>query len=291
MGILLGKKFKENVEFFSQDNSDRILRSTLKINDSTFYISNIYASNNGKERKSFFNAINDTLFKYTDDSDNNYSLILGDFNCAIQKNLDRNPPQQLYDISVREFQSMLHRNDLFDVWRKLNSETKRYTFKRGKSKSRIDYILCSNAVGSKVFGTRINHFPFSDHDIIITKLKTEDINRGPGMWIMNLETIKSEQFRHAFKIWWDNWKIEKNKYNDIREWWDLAKNKIKLLTMEISRNLKCKQNKKEIDRLERKLGKLKLIANETDEINAQIKQSEGLIKNYYNKKKNRSNEN
>jgi hypothetical protein len=145
VGILLGKKFKENVEFFSQDNSGRILRSTLKINDSTFYISNIYAPNNGKERKLFFNAINDTLFKYTDDSDKNCSLILGDFNCAIPKNLDRNPPQQLDDISVREFQSMLHRNDLFDVWRKLNPETKIYTFKRGKSKSRIDYILCSNA--------------------------------------------------------------------------------------------------------------------------------------------------
>jgi D-Tyr-tRNAtyr deacylase len=53
---------------------------------------------------------------------------------------------------------------------------------------------------------------------------------------------------------------------------------------EISRSLNCKQNKKEIDRLERKLDKLKLIANETDEINAQIKQLEGLIKNYYNKK-------
>jgi exonuclease III len=72
VGILLGKKFKENVEFFSQDNSGRILRSTLKINDSTFYISNIYAPNNGKERKSCFNAINDTLFKYTDDSDKIY---------------------------------------------------------------------------------------------------------------------------------------------------------------------------------------------------------------------------
>jgi exonuclease III len=44
--------------------------------------------------------------------------------------------------------------------------------KRGKSISRIDYILGSNAVSSKVFGTRINHYPFSDHDIIITKLKT-----------------------------------------------------------------------------------------------------------------------
>jgi D-Tyr-tRNAtyr deacylase len=48
--------------------------------------------------------------------------------------------------------------------------------------------------------------------------------------------------------------------------------------MEISRNLNCKQNKKEIDRLERKLDKLKLIANETHEINAQINQLEGLIK-------------
>jgi hypothetical protein len=27
-----------------------------------------------------------------DDSDKKYSLMLGDFNCAIQKNLDRNPP-------------------------------------------------------------------------------------------------------------------------------------------------------------------------------------------------------
>ena len=83
----------------------------------------MYAPNNGRERKSFFNAINDPLFEYTDDYDKNYSLILGDFNCAIQKNLDRNHPQQLADISVREFQSMLHRNDLFDMWRELNPET------------------------------------------------------------------------------------------------------------------------------------------------------------------------
>ena len=61
VGILLSKKLKENVEFFYQDNSGRILRCTLKINDSTFYISNTYAPNNGRERKSFFNAINDPL--------------------------------------------------------------------------------------------------------------------------------------------------------------------------------------------------------------------------------------
>jgi hypothetical protein len=104
--------------------------------------------------------------------------------------------------------------------------------------------------------------------------------------LLSTPTKSNPLKQHAFKIWWDNWKIEKNKYSDIREWCDLTKNKIKLLTMEISRSLNCKQSKKEIDRLERKLDKLKLImANEMDEISAQIKQLEGLIKNYYNKKK------
>ena len=118
-----------------------------------------------------------------------------------------------------------------------------------------------------------------DFYVVIPLLSTPTKNNP-----LNLETIKSEQFRHAFKIWWDNWKIEKNKYSDIREWWDLTKNKIKLLTMEINRSLNCKQNKKEIDRLERKLDKLKLIVNEMDEISAQIKQLEGLIKNIIIKK-------
>jgi hypothetical protein len=48
-----------------------------------------------KKENRFFNAISDTLFKYTDDSDKNYSLILGDFNCAIKKKLRSQSPQQL----------------------------------------------------------------------------------------------------------------------------------------------------------------------------------------------------
>ena len=81
--LLSKKKRKKNVEFSSYHNSGRILRSTLKTNDSTFHISNIYAPNNGRERNQFFNAINYPLFENTDDSNKNYSLITGDFNCTI----------------------------------------------------------------------------------------------------------------------------------------------------------------------------------------------------------------
>jgi hypothetical protein len=89
VGILLSKKLKENVEFFSRDNSGRILRSTLKINDSTFYISKYM-------RRIMVEKENRFLMQLTIHCSNirtipiKTSLILADFNCAIKKNLDRN---------------------------------------------------------------------------------------------------------------------------------------------------------------------------------------------------------
>jgi exonuclease III len=75
------------------------------------------------------------------------------------------------------------RYDLYDAWRKINPNKKQYSFQRGNSKSRIDFIcidfiLCSNDLCSKVFDTNIKHFPFSDHDLV----KLDDIESGPGIW-------------------------------------------------------------------------------------------------------------
>jgi hypothetical protein len=49
----------------------------------------------------------------------------------------------------------------------------------------LSFILCSNGLCSKVFDIYIKHFPFSDHDLVSTKLKLDDIERGPGIWAMN----------------------------------------------------------------------------------------------------------
>ena len=58
------------------------------------------------------------------------------------------------------------------------------------------YGLCS-----KVFDTNIKHFPFSDHNLVSTKLKLDDIERGPGISAMNFNTITSELFTKAFNTW------------------------------------------------------------------------------------------
>ena len=59
------------------------------------------------------------------------------------------------------------------------------------------------------------------------KLNVCDITRGSGTWIMNLHTIKSDYLRQVFTNWWVYWKLEKKSFSNLREWWDIAKIKIK----------------------------------------------------------------
>ena len=68
----------------------------------------------------------------------------------------------------------------------------------------------------KVYNVGIEHCPFNDHDLVSFKLKLDEIQRGPGIWIMNINTIKSEEFKKASTIWWETWKMKKvgsNKFN------------------------------------------------------------------------------
>jgi hypothetical protein len=54
--------------------------------------------------------------------------------------------------------------------------------------------------------------------IVSTKLKLDDIERGPGIWAMNFNTITSELFTKAFNTWWGKWKNEIERFRNIQEW-------------------------------------------------------------------------
>jgi hypothetical protein len=55
-------------------------------------------------------------------------------------------------------------------------------FKGGIQNHVLILFLCSNGLCSKVFDTNTKHFPFSDHGLVSTKLKLDDIERDPGIW-------------------------------------------------------------------------------------------------------------
>jgi hypothetical protein len=76
-------------------------------------------------------------------------------------------------------------------------------------------------------------------------------------WAMNFNTITSELFTKAFNTWWGIWKNEIERFRNIQEWWDVTKTNIKYLTMQISKQLKKGQNKKDIEKFEKQLEDLK----------------------------------
>ena len=163
-----------------------------------------------------------------------------------------------------------------------NPSVKKYTFRRGNSKSRIDLILISEELSCHIINIKIIHCPFSDHDIKIMKLNVCDITRGSGTWIMNLHTIRSDYFRQVLSNWWVYWKLEKKSFSNLREWWDIAKIKIKSITIEASKKVNTTDDK--IKALENRLETLKDISEPSRQQLEELADLENQIHSHYENK-------
>ena len=82
-----------------------------------------------------------------------------------------------------------------------------------------------------------------------------EIERGPWVWVMNENTIKSDIFRKAFSTFWTNNVSKINVHHNMKEWWDITKYKLKALCIEISSKLDTSKNKLKV--METKLEFLK----------------------------------
>jgi len=78
--------------------------------------------------------------------------------------LDRNPIPIRDDVGTREFRECIEKYDLLDIWGARNHNNKRYTFQRGNSQSRIDFIFITDEYNYLTQNVKNVHFPFSDHD-------------------------------------------------------------------------------------------------------------------------------
>jgi hypothetical protein len=52
-----------------------------------------------------------------------------------------------------------------------------------------------------VISCKISNCHFSDHDLNLSKLKTDDIERWTGSWIINLNTITYDYFKQMLTEW------------------------------------------------------------------------------------------
>jgi hypothetical protein len=68
----------------------------------------------------------------------------GDFNCTLLKHLDINPIPIRDDVGTHEFSEFIEKYDILNIWKARNLNNKRYTFQRGNSQSRINFIFITD---------------------------------------------------------------------------------------------------------------------------------------------------
>ena len=94
--IVLAKSFFDN----SNPQNGRILKCSIKTESAIYHISNRYANNSGVERKRLFESFHNFFGNFTDDSVDHYNILVGDFNCTLDKTIDRNPSHNRDDIGT-----------------------------------------------------------------------------------------------------------------------------------------------------------------------------------------------
>ena len=96
--------------------------------------------------------------------------------------------------------------------------------------------------------------------------------------MFNANLLKETQYKSLIEQFWNEWVKRKTEFKSVTEWWEVAKKKIKTVTMEYSKS-KCKENIN-ISKLEKEVAFLKS-KTRSREINDQIQMTEGQIKKFY----------
>ena len=214
-----------NIDKFDTDLDGRFLSIDLKLDNIPFRLINIYAPNNDKDRKDFFNSISKHLVT-------SRNLILGgDFNCILNTKYDKigkgaNP--LFGQIGSKELTNLCNNYNLVDIFRHLNPYRYATTWHAPVSKdihTRLDRFYVSDSLISN--DVVFNFYPvsFSDHDIFSFEFKNFNTSEiGQSYWKFNDSLLNDDDFvvsfRNFFKYHTRNLEISLNT-------WDILKEKIK----------------------------------------------------------------
>ena len=169
----------------------RYIVCKITLNDHTLCLVNIYAPNENKPE--FFVE----LFEIIREMECTHIVCGGDFNVAMNSELDRSIDKKYNKLNWQEIKKGVDEFELNDIWRIRNPDSKCYTWMKGRDKlswSRIDYFLISSTLCNMCVETDIVPSIQTDHSMISITLSFIDCKRGPGTWKFNNSFLSDEKF-------------------------------------------------------------------------------------------------
>ncbi len=281
-----------DVKTVINDDEGRILIVKCVKDDLCFTLINVYAPNAENLQTMFYKNLNDSFVdKYCYDDER--IIIGGDFNCILNANLDKKGGhERIKENVVEKISDLIDNFDLVDVWRFLNPNKSRFTWRQLNPliQCRLDYFLISNSLLEYVSHTDIIPGIRTDHSAIVLDIQIQkDPTRGPGHWKFNNSYLKDDEYVNTMNnnliLWLNN-----NSFVDSRVKWEWIKFKVRDETMKYAK-LNCKKRKDRMKVLFNKMNSLEeslandpsddilnnieLVKNELEELD--LKTVDGLI--------------
>ncbi|KAG0430797.1 hypothetical protein HPB47_022362 [Ixodes persulcatus] len=181
---------RKDVIVVARDLSDdgRAATADFLVGDRLIRFVSVYAPNNQRERRAFFETLRGTL-------DTPGDVVLGgDFNCVLAPSDKTSNANK--DSSAATLRDVIRDNDLIDVTTRFPGFAPRYTRWQGGSHARLDRLYVSGNLIPRVGSYHVKMVPFSDHGLVTTEIKggAPGGRRPRGPWKMNMAILDDEGF-------------------------------------------------------------------------------------------------
>ena len=88
---------------------------------------------------------------------------------------------------------------------------------------------------SDAFGYTFDPCSYSDHDLVSVKFNCKQtLMRGPGLWKFNSSLTQDDDYTGLMTEFLQEWKLQKERYPDLRTWWDVGKSHIRTITVDFA---------------------------------------------------------
>ena len=260
--ILLKRAFDIEIDSSVSDNSGRYIIVKSIIQGEPFILINVYAPNTMKEKLTFFKDLCNSI-EGMNISNNDNIIMAGDWNSIQQVKIDKYGGRELHcNTVVNSMRELLGQFDLVDIWRILNPEKRRYTFRQKTPLilSRLDYYMVSNSLQDNIVKTDIIPSIWSDHSAITLFVKhLPPTKKGNGYWKFNSSLVSDNKYVTDLCTEIEKWQQKYETMQDDRIIWELFKYEIRKFTMsycsqkKLDKNLHESLKLKELEELEENL--------------------------------------
>ena len=215
-----------------RDFDGRLINLKLSIHDWQLQIMCINAPNDPRGRSEYFSGLWGHTFP-------GIPLFLGgDFNGIDSPELDKAGGASLFgdkrSVELKDFADSL---SLCDVFRVKFPRRKLFT-RHNKSNtimSRIDRIYAPKSMVSDAFGHTFDPCSYSNHDLVSVKFNCKrTFDRGPGLWKFNSSPTMDDEYTRLLSQFFQDWRLQKGRYTDLRTWWDIGKTHIRDITVDFA---------------------------------------------------------